>query len=141
MKLPLRIVKVPFTLGSLLPSIVKGVGDVDLLVTVSDCQTEPWGGALASFIMFLSLAWRFPLGLLHSVRSRGWLCVSGGWGRCLRVGNGRPEKEKGDEEEGQKESESTRTKPWLENCVSFILKKGLTDVVKEKKRGRKRKTE
>lgn len=113
---------------------MKGVGDVDLLVTVSDCQTEPWGGARASFIMFMSLAWRFPLGLLHSVHSQGWLGVSGGWGRCRHVGNGRPEKEKGDEEEGQKESESTRTKPWLEDCVSFILKKGL-------KRGRKRKTE
>lgn len=103
---------------------MKAVGDVGLLVTVSDCQAEPWGGARASSIMFMSLAWRFPLGLLHSVCSRGWLCVSGGWGRCLRVGNGRPEKEKGGEGEGQKESESIRTKPWLEDCVSFILKKG-----------------
>lgn len=35
-KAPWRKIKVPFTLGSLLPNTMKGAGDSDLLVAVSD---------------------------------------------------------------------------------------------------------
>lgn len=84
-KLPLRKIKVPFTLGSLLPSTVKGAGDKGLLATVSDCR--PWGGGRASSIMFMALAWRLWLWACSLGELRVAVCQVGAVGGSVCRGD------------------------------------------------------
>lgn len=132
-KLPLRKITVPFTLGSPLPSTVKGAGDKGLLATVSDCR--PWGGGRASFIMFMVLAWRLWLWACSLGKLLMAVCqVGAGGGSVCRGDEGRAEggerrEEKG---EGENQGECINAKPWLQDCF-FDFKERIEDYFKERK--------